>query len=206
MTIMNIDSTPLGTNKNCIREVARYMGIAKNVPLDKNIELLITQSINKMKDVLTARAIFAKNNITVNEILGEVTFLDFTTNSTPLLHNLKGCTNAYFLAVTLGTQVDTMIKISQAKGNLAEAQCLQAVGAMFCEEAVDVVNNEIKRIATPYATRPRFSPGYGKVSLDAQKAIFKFLDCKKIGLTLMDTLVMAPEKSVTAIVGIVDKE
>ena len=39
-----------------------------------------------------------------------------------------------------------------------------------------------------------------------QKDIFKILDCsKKIGLTLTDSLLMSPTKSVTAIVGIKDE-
>ena len=50
--------------------------------------------------------------------------------------------------------------------------------------------------------RPRFSPGYGDVSLEVQKDFFRLLPCQRIGLTLMDTLIMSPEKSVTAFIGI----
>ncbi len=51
--------------------------------------------------------------------------------------------------------------------------------------------------------RPRFSPGYGDLTLLAQKDIFAVLDCgKRIGLTLNDSLLMSPSKSVTAFVGI----
>ena len=49
--------------------------------------------------------------------------------------------------------------------------------------------------------QPRFSPGYGDVSLEVQKQIFTTLRPEKIGLTLMNSLIMAPEKSVTAFVG-----
>ena len=48
----------------------------------------------------------------------------------------------------------------------------------------------------------RFSPGYGDLPLDVQKNIFPLLDCeRKIGLTLNESLIMSPSKSVTAFVG-----
>ena len=53
--------------------------------------------------------------------------------------------------------------------------------------------------------RPRFSAGYGDFELSAQTEIFHALDCqRKIGLTLNDSLLMSPSKSVTAIIGISD--
>ena len=51
--------------------------------------------------------------------------------------------------------------------------------------------------------RPRFSPGYGDFSLNHQTEIISVLQCpKKIGLTLTDSLLMAPAKSVTAVIGL----
>ena len=88
--------------------------------------------------------------------------------------------------------------------NPVYASILQATGAMFIEEVVDVTNSEIKKIAAEQGlkTKPRYSPGYGDVPLQVQKDFFRLLPCTRIGLTLMDTLIMAPEKSVTAFVGI----
>ena len=51
--------------------------------------------------------------------------------------------------------------------------------------------------------RPRFSPGYGDLPLELQKDVFRVLDCpRKIGLSLNESLLMSPSKSVTAIIGI----
>jgi 5-methyltetrahydrofolate--homocysteine methyltransferase len=64
----------------------------------------------------------------------------------------------------------------------------------FCKDIKAELNVNLK---------PRFSPGYGDLDLSCQKDIFKLLDCsKKIGLTLNDSLLMSPTKSVTAFVGI----
>ena len=84
------------------------------------------------------------------------------------------------------------------------AAVFQATGAMLIEEVVDFANNQIAQIEKNQnnSVRPRFSPGFGDVSLENQKHFFNLLPCSKIGLSLMDTLIMAPEKSVTAFVGI----
>ena len=51
--------------------------------------------------------------------------------------------------------------------------------------------------------KPRFSPGYGDVPLEIQKDIVMLLDCaKRIGVSLNDSLLMSPSKSVTAFIGL----
>ena len=82
----------------------------------------------------------------------------------------------------------------------------QATGAMYIETFIDNLNAHIKEEANNegLTTMPRYSPGYGDVPLSIQKDFFRLLNCKRIGLSLMDSLIMAPEKSVTAFIGIKD--
>ena len=50
--------------------------------------------------------------------------------------------------------------------------------------------------------RPRFSPGYGDFDIQYQKPLMQMLDCAKtIGLTMTDSFMMTPTKSVTAVIG-----
>ena len=50
---------------------------------------------------------------------------------------------------------------------------------------------------------PGFSPGYGDLPLDLQREIFAALDCpKRIGVSLNESLLMSPSKSVSAIIGL----
>ena len=54
-------------------------------------------------------------------------------------------------------------------------------------------------------TKPRFSPGYGDFDISYQKNIFSCLNSEKyIGLTLTDSMLMVPSKSVTAVVGLTE--
>ena len=77
------------------------------------------------------------------------------------------------------------------------------------EAVCDEVNALLEKEAAEEgrSLRRRFSPGYGDLGLENQKGVFELLNpAKLIGLTLMDTLIMSPEKSVTAIIGIAEKD
>ena len=61
----------------------------------------------------------------------------------------------------------------------------------------------LPEISNEKTTVPRFSAGYGDFSLEFQRNICDALDCqRKIGITLQESLIMLPTKSVTAIIGI----
>ena len=73
---------------------------------------------------------------------------------------------------------------------------------MLCDE----INARILREAAKEGLRGmrrRFSPGYGDLPLEMQREVCAVLNMpKEIGVSLTDTLLMTPSKSVTAIVGV----
>ena len=49
----------------------------------------------------------------------------------------------------------------------------------------------------------RYSPGYGDYPLSEQQRLLTILDAPRtVGVSLTDTLVMAPSKSVSAVIGV----
>ena len=52
-----------------------------------------------------------------------------------------------------------------------------------------------------YERTMRFSPGYGEWPLKAQEKLLPLVEADKIGVTLTDTDIMIPRKSVSAIIG-----
>ena len=86
---------------------------------------------------------------------------------------------------------------------------LQAAGAMFIEEYCNYLENFLltQEKKTGNSFKPRFSPGYADIKLETQKIFFELLQCQKnIALTLNDSLIMSPEKSVTAFIGVKKNE
>ena len=188
-------------------EIARYLGYQKVAVPDEQVSTLIKAAADEMLDVIQPQSVCEKFDITVEydekKDFGLVAFSDVTIKSKDLARNLRDCSQIVLFAATLGPQCDQLIRRAQVKDQV-KAAVFQATGAMYIEKCVDLLNEKIKQDAEEQGktTRPRFSPGYGDLSLDVQKSFFRLLPCQRIGLTLMDTLVMSPEKSVTAFVGV----
>ena len=212
-----------------MKETARYLGYSRFVSPDQDVSGLLEKAASEMADIMKPQAVFEIFDLKVVEcprsgcikttanagsqggfdtasgLLNHqvLRFADVTLQSRDLGRNLSGCSKVVLLAATIGPQVDALIR-RHSSLDPVYASILQATGAMFIEKLVDLVNSEIKKIAAAQGlkTRPRYSPGYGDVPLEVQKDFFRLLPCTRIGLTLMDTLIMAPEKSVTAFVGL----
>ncbi|MBQ7161924.1 MAG: hypothetical protein IJR90_09475 [Clostridia bacterium] len=125
----------------------------------------------------------------------------FSAVSRDLSRLLDGCASAVIFAATVGVGIDRLIAkygaVSPAKALMLDAvgtERVEALCGVFCRD----ISNELDMRPTA-----RFSPGYGDLDLSVQKEIFSALNCQKlIGLTLTDSLLMSPSKSVTAVFGL----
>lgn len=184
----------------CEREILRYAGCKE---ADSAISALLSECIKEVRDKLTYKVCYRELPLMVD---GDVCdFNVFKLQSEKLALNLKDCKSVILFAATVGVDIDRLIakygRISPSK-----ALMLQAIGAERIEALCDKFCADTSREMN-VALRPRFSPGYGDLPLRIQKEIFAVLDCsKRIGLSLNDSLLMSPSKSVTAFVGIGSKE
>lgn len=126
--------------------------------------------------------------------------------STTLEKAIKSADEVLLFAATVGAPFDRLIqRYSQMEPS--KALIFQAIGAERIESLCDAfcakMNTELS--SSGKRLTPRVSPGYGDIALDLQRDLFAVLDCpRKIGLTLDESLLMSPSKSVTAIAGIVE--
>ena len=92
-------------------------------------------------------------------------------------------------------------------GDSYEAQLLlfDAACSAYAEYMADVCQNEVAEAAARCGlqVRGRFSPGYGDLPLQVQPGLLAALDAgRRLGITLTDSLLMIPRKSITAIVAL----
>lgn len=182
----------------CEREILRYAGCKQ---ADDEVMALLRACVEEASEKLVYKVCYRKLAVTVD---GDVCdFGVFRLRSHTLAVNLKGCKAVVLFAATVGVGMDRLITryghISPAKALLFQAigaERIEALCNAFCQDIMQDLHVGLK---------PRFSPGYGDLPLQAQKDIFAVLDCeKRIGLTLNDSLLMSPSKSVTAFVGLFD--
>ena len=128
--------------------------------------------------------------------------------SAALRRNLEGCEGAWLFAAPLGAGVDRLISRLTALGRMSEALAAQAAAAAFIEDYCDEVNDALRdEAAQGMKLRPRFSPRYGDFSIEHQRDIARELDtARRLGLTVTESLMLAPMKSVTAVIGVSRRE
>ncbi len=181
------------------REILRYAGVRGEAP---ELDSLLQSCLDEVRGKLTYKVCYCEFPLTFHGGRLDLGFVE--TDSEGLKKNLMGCDRIVLFAATVGIEIDRLIA-RYSSVSPTRSLLFQAIGAERIECLCDVFEREIaaRKAGVGLGIRPRFSPGYGDFPLDVQSDIFAVLDCqRKIGLTLNQSLLMSPSKSVTAIIGV----
>lgn len=198
-----------------LSEVYRYAGIfgKDNFSPDEQLSKLAEDAVKEIREAMNPRSVYIRFPLKITESdqtsfdgksLYDIQFGDVNFSSHYLGLNLQYCNSIYLFAATLGPAVDKAIQ-KASRINPAKAVMLQASGAMYIEKYCDCLMDYLSEAESKEGNIlcPRFSPGYGDIPLEMQKTFFELLQCQKnLALTLNNSLIMSPEKSVTAFIGI----
>lgn len=188
ITKVELSFSELSINKS---EALRYAGVRGEA--DPETLKLYTTAYNLLCEKVTAKAVYKCGKTSYFEggvILGEEKIA-----SSGLVKFLKGSENAAFLAATAGIEADRLInRYSMVEPSLAlmidaiAAAGVEALCNSLCENCFSVEKSR------------RFSPGYGDFPIEYQKRITEILNTPlNIGVTLTDSFMLTPTKSVTAV-------
>ena len=197
ITFMTENVVNIGIDK---KMACRFMGCKE--PLSEALGELYEECLELYMQSADLKAVIRETAVSFEG--DDITVFDFgTVKSESLRKNLEGCKKAFVFAATAGGEIDrTMKRLSLSSE--AESMVYSCIASSGVECWCDYIN---ERLGEKYSLKPRFSPGYGGVSLEIQKNIFDFLDVRrKIGVSLTDSLMMVPVKSVTAIIGIIESD
>ncbi len=178
-------------------EILRYSGTCKAT---SEIEALMEECLKEADGIFTYKVCYGVFPLSKK---GDEVDLSFTKAPSKSLSKWLENAHSYILfGATIGIELDRLIS-KYSRISPSKALMFQAIGTERIEALCDVFCADMKK---DYGNiTARFSPGYGDFPLEIQKEIFAVLDpYRKIGLTLNESLVMSPSKSVTAIVGISD--
>ena len=108
------------------------------------------------------------------------------------------------MAATVGEEIETAVTRHFSEGNYAYSVLLDAAATTAVEQIADAMEKAIhpKAAAQGYTMRWRFSPGYGDWPLDQQPELIRVTKCETIGISLSESKMLVPRKSVTAIIGL----
>ncbi len=184
------------------KEILRYLGYGRHEAKEQ-VLVLIEACVRELERAAVPKSIYKEYPLSFYGEEG-IDCCAFQTCSKALKKNLKDCQSVLLFGATLGTGVDLLLH-RYNRLEMSKAVVLQAAAAAMLEDYCDQMNEELEKKYEEKGLylRPRFSPGYGDFSLECQPALLGCLEAgKRIGITLTDSLLMAPSKSVTAVIGI----
>ncbi len=185
-------------------EAMRYMGFGSSVPEKPLADIIDKCEADLLKTVrpLYTYGIF---DICITDKGIEVSSTPLVLTGNAIRLHLEGCKSVVLLAATLGIEADKVIKRCQVS-DLTSALATDSLASAAIEQVCNMAEEEIRDKVAPLNMTWRFSPGYGDLPLNLQRTFLTVLNAqKRIGLTVTDSLIMLPSKSVTALIGLSDK-
>lgn len=187
-------------------EILRYLG-HNGQKVDDSIYTLIDECIDEIRSIARFRYTYkifdVKIGVSQGSLCIELSDTNVKLTGNDIYEHLRDCRKCAVMAVTLGVEVDNIIRTAQ-RDDMLKALVLDSCATEFIEKLCDNVENEIRAIAQSEnkGINFRFSPGYGDLPIDVQSSVVRILDgTRKIGLTVTENSLMIPGKSVTAIIG-----
>ena len=120
------------------------------------------------------------------------------------LSNLRNLREWHFLFVQIGPAMENWAKKLFVDGDAALSYLIDTVASITVDQATDVLHDYIEKRMKMYGLKitNRFSPGYCDWSVSEQHLLFSFLPANFCGITLTESSLMVPIKSVSGIIGI----
>ncbi|HWR09647.1 methionine synthase [Sporomusa sp.] len=121
-----------------------------------------------------------------------------------IIRHLAGAAEVAVMAVTIGISLEQEVSNLFSKNQYTLGLLLDAAGTtaveMTCDAVCYVISGQAAR--SGLTTGRRFSPGYGGWPVEVQPEILDLASGSAIDLSVTDTKMLVPRKSVTAIIGL----
>lgn len=150
--------------------------------------------------------VYTRRKIAQHDELGLTLDSGTRWESRKLARFLEGAEEVFLIGATAGQEVVDLRERYLAEKNTYNAVILDAFASEMVESAVQWIHHYLKhslRKELKTVTTRRYSPGYGDFALEHQVSFADALDLTTtLGVQLNDHYLLFPEKSVTAVIGI----
>jgi hypothetical protein len=128
----------------------------------------------------------------------------FLTTQKIVLSQLKNVEKIALFVCTIGPKMENWRKQLEQDGKPDRGYCVDAIASAAVENTTDLLHDHIqlKMAQQSLNVTNRFSPGYCGWSVAEQQLLFSFLPKGFCGITLTESSLMEPIKSVSGIIGI----
>jgi hypothetical protein len=162
--------------------------------------------IEEAADIIDLQGSFIMLSILKNDCRETVLTGGMSFASSKLAVFLGSCPGAVLMGATAGRAIMEAIADKTRQDNFTAAVVYDATASEMTDAALDwitdYINLQLRRQNRRLLPR-RFSVGYADLALENQKNIYDKLELGKIGVSITPDFLLIPEKSVTAISGMI---
>lgn len=171
-------------------------------PFDQYVAEAI-QEAEALGDIRGAFCFPEKSEFIANNSCISVDGIEFGIGKT-VAKELRNSTSVALFICTAGEGISGRSKELLTGENPVLGYILDTLGSMIVETATDQLQKEISRIANSgdLSITNRYSPGYCKWSVGDQHKLFSFFPPNCCGISLTDSALMHPIKSVSGMIGL----
>ena len=182
-------------------EAFRYMG-HKGGKINENLLKLTEQCEQELLKAIKPRYIYKIFNIEQSDEYIQLSNTTLTLKGKDISAHLQNCDRCILLCATLSSDTDKLIRTHEAEG-MEKALITDSLASAAVEQVCEAAETEIQSALPDNFFTWRFSPGYGDFPLEIQGEFLDTLNApKRIGVTVTDSLILIPRKSVTAVIGV----
>lgn len=119
---------------------------------------------------------------------------------------MAGASEVALFICTAGAAFTDLSHAYQQNGDFLEAFVVESIGSATVENAMDKVQQRLEEEMAGQGKKitNRYSPGYCEWPLSGQRELFAYIGDHPTGITLNESCLMQPIKSVSGIIGIGD--
>jgi hypothetical protein len=196
-----IDDLPVQIDRETLLKIAGY---SDKRPAPPRLVSAADRIVERALALAHPRAVYEVHE-TAQDDDGAITLGGGRFTGKILARVLKASDLAAVYAVTLGPELDTEASGFAAKGDVLSSVLLDTAGTLVLATAsIALIGRIFNTEAAPrgWAVTPPFGPGQCRWDLAEQRVLFDLIVPPRIGISLTDTFLMIPKKSVSGLLGI----
>lgn len=186
-------------------EIYEQMGYGDALP-DADVQAETERMISRVKEILRPQFCFFITKATLDEQNNLLT-TGYTTMDIGRIisRQLRGSSAFAFFVATAGMEFEHLQEELKTEGDMVSIFIADAMGSVIAEKAADCMELALQKTLASSGLKHtnRFSPGYCGWHVSQQHLLFShFPTPQPCGITLSESSLMTPIKSVSGIIGI----
>jgi len=191
-----------------VNEVCRLLGNGAGPVKSSRTLKRVKQLIDRSTPLLTPRVVITEKKIQDANEENLVISPGVRLRSRKMSRTMRSCDRIKVFVATIGPKVEKEIRRLTEENKVSDASILDAIASVAVENTVEKVQSRIEDGLAKEGKRTtlRFSPGYCDWNIREQEKVFSVINGDTIDVSLTDTCLMKPRKSVSGVFGVGNEE